>query len=136
MMPSRTLLDTNIVWAYMRGEPVVVSRAEDYINTHGKLNFSVFTRYAILKSLKTKDAPARLRAFARLCTASNIFELTDAIVEQASDLYIDLYRHGGPIDDSDALIAATALVHGMVLGTNNEQRFSRISGLQVDNWLT
>src|SRR5438132_13121127 len=98
MMPSRTLLDTDVVWAYMRGEPIVVSHTEEYINAHGKLNFSVFTRYAILKSLKAKGAPARLRAFNKMCMASNVFELTNAIVEQASDLYIDLYRHGEAID--------------------------------------
>ena len=135
MMPSRTLLDTDVVWAYIRGEPAIVSRIEDYINTHGKLNFSVFTYYAILKTLKAKEATNRLRAFNRICAASNIFEVTDGIVEQASDVYVKLYKSGEVIDDATTLIAATALVHGMVVATNDEERFSRIVGLQVENWL-
>jgi tRNA(fMet)-specific endonuclease VapC len=133
MMPPRTLLSTNVRLAYMRGEPIVVSRAEAYLNTHVRLNFSVFTRYTILKSLKAKGATARLRAFDRLCSAANIFELTDALVEQASDIYVDIYSYGEAIDDADALISAIALVQGMALATNNERHFSRITGLQVDN---
>jgi len=135
MMPSRTLLDTDVVWAYIRGEPAIVGRVEDYINTHGKLNFSVFTFYTILRSLKAKEAANRLRAFHRICAASNIFEITDGIAEQASDIYAKLNKGGEVIDDAASLIAATALVHGMNLATNDEDRFSRIAGLQVENWL-
>lgn len=39
------------------------------------------------------------------------------------------------IGDADILIAATALVQGLVLTTNNEAHFRRIPGLRVDNWL-
>lgn len=135
MMPSRTLLDTDVVWAYIRGEPVIVSRVEDYINTHGKLNFSVFTYYTILRTLKAKEAANRLRAFDRLCAASNIFEITDGIAEQASDIFVKLNKVREVIDDAVALLAATALVHGMTLATNDEERFSHINGLQIENWL-
>lgn len=135
MTPPRTLLDTSIIFALMQREPVVMSRVEDYLNAYGKLNFSVFTRYEVLKSLKTKVSPARLRAFTRLCMASILFELTDGIVERASDIYADLQRQGEPIDDATALIAATALVHEMAIATNNEEQFSVIEGLRVENWL-
>ncbi|MGH9829139.1 MAG: hypothetical protein ACREDR_38460 [Blastocatellia bacterium] len=32
------------------------------------------------------------------------------------------------------MIAATALVHQLVVVTNNEAHFRRISGLNVENW--
>ncbi|MGH8933588.1 MAG: type II toxin-antitoxin system VapC family toxin [Egibacteraceae bacterium] len=32
----------------------------------------------------------------------------------------------------DALIAATALVHGLTLVTRNERNFARVPGLQVE----
>lgn len=135
MTPSRTLLDTNTVYALMNREPDVMGYVEVYLSAYGKLNFSVFTGYEILKKLKEKAAPARLRAFANLCAASNIFDLTQAVVERASNIHVELRRRGELIEDGDALIAATALVHGMALATNDEERFSRISGLQVENWL-
>ena len=55
---------------------------------------------------------------------------------QATDIYADLYRRGTLIGDADILIAATALVHGLVVITNNGAHFRRITGLQLDNWLT
>ena len=39
------------------------------------------------------------------------------------------------IGDADILIAATAIVHGYGVITNNERHFSRIKGLHIDNWL-
>ena len=38
--------------------------------------------------------------------------------------------------DTDILIAATALSRGLAVVTNDEDHFRRISGLDVENWLT
>jgi tRNA(fMet)-specific endonuclease VapC len=65
---------------------------------------------------------------------SEIVPITEAIISRASDIYADLYKCGQLIGDADILIAATALEHGLVLSTNNEHHFSRISGLTIDNW--
>ena len=40
------------------------------------------------------------------------------------------------LDTDILLIAATALGHGIAVVTNNEAHFRRISGLDVENWLT
>jgi tRNA(fMet)-specific endonuclease VapC len=61
--------------------------------------------------------------------------LTDEIVERSAEVYADLYRRGELISEGDMLIAGTALVHNLVVVTNNEKHFNRISGLQIDNWL-
>ena len=36
----------------------------------------------------------------------------------------------------DILIAASCLVKGMVLVTDNEEHFRRIESLETENWLT
>lgn len=54
---------------------------------------------------------------------------------RAAEIYADLYQRGGLIGDADILIAATAIVEGCGLVTNNERHFERIEGLNVDNWL-
>ncbi len=41
---------------------------------------------------------------------------------------------GRTIGHNDVLIAATAMVHGLTLVTNNSDHFSRINGLDIDNW--
>lgn len=76
-----------------------------------------------------------LQAFDRLCAGSRIVPLTDEAVVKASEIYAELRRRGQPIGDADILIAASALVNGLQLVTNNEDHFTRIPGLIVENWL-
>jgi tRNA(fMet)-specific endonuclease VapC len=44
-------------------------------------------------------------------------------------------RSGRPIGDMDMLIAAHALALDVVLVTDNEGEFSRVPGLEIENWL-
>lgn len=45
-----------------------------------------------------------------------------------------LIQGGTKIGDMDALIAATALVHGRVLVTGNTRHFERVPGLRIVDW--
>lgn len=130
----RTLLDTDTLSAVMRGTPPVLAKAHDYLAEHGSFTFSIITRYEILRGLKAKNAIVQLRAFDRFCAGSQIVPLTDEAVVKASDIYAELRRRGEPIGDADVLIAASALVHGLAVVTNNEDHFKRISSLVVENW--
>jgi predicted nucleic acid-binding protein len=56
------------------------------------------------------------------------------IIVRAADLYADLYRDGHLISDADILIAATALVHGLTLVTENQAHFQRIRNLRIASW--
>ena len=76
-----------------------------------------------------------MAAFEKLCAVSNILPLTDEIILRAADIYGDLHRRGALIGDADILIAATAIHHSLTLVTNNENHFSRISNLTIENWL-
>ncbi len=49
-------------------------------------------------------------------------------------LRASLARAGTPIGPYDVMIAGTALVHGLILITANTREFSRVSGLQLENW--
>ncbi len=135
MVQSKALLDTDILSALMRGNPVVGSRARAYLVEHGALAFSIITRYEILRGLKAKNAALQLQAFDRFCESCLILPLTDEIVGHAAEIYAALKQRGEPVGDADILIAATALGHGLVVATNNEDHFRRISGLGVENWL-
>ena len=52
----------------------------------------------------------------------------------AAQLYGDLARRGALISDADIMIAATALVNGLALVTENTAHFQRISGLTLHSW--
>ncbi len=114
---------------------MVAARAQDYLRVHQRFEFSIITRYEILRGLEAKRAARQRTAFDRFCAAGTILSLSDAVVVQAAEIYADLYRRGELIGDADILIAATAIVEGYVLVTNNERHFERIEGLNIDNWL-
>ncbi len=53
--------------------------------------------------------------------------------DRFASLQARLLEKGRPIGGNDAMIAAHAPNLGRVLVTNNERRFSRVSGLSVEN---
>lgn len=134
-MAVPALLDTDILSAIMRRQPQAVMHARQYLTEHPRLSLSIITRYEVLRGLLAKNAQRQRSAFDRLCTASEVLPLDEAVIARAAEIYADLYRRGELIGDADILIAATALAHGYPLITNNEAHHRRIAGLQVENWL-
>lgn len=129
------LLDSDTLSEIMKGrDPRVLHRAEEYLSEHPAFRFSLVTRYEILRGLRAKDAARQIAAFLVRCQRSDIYPITETIVDQAADLYGILHKRGSLIPDADLLIAATALVHDLVLVTGNEGHFRRIPGLHVINW--
>lgn len=51
------------------------------------------------------------------------------------EIYATLKKQGKLINDADIIIASIVKAHDAVLVTNNEGYFSRIQGLQIENWL-
>lgn len=129
------VLDTDILSAIMRKNPVVLPKARAYLVAHGRFTLSIITRYEILRGLKAKDADRQIDVFEALCNQSTILPLTEKAVAKAAEIYADLSHRGQLIGDADILIAASAVVHGLGVATNNESHFHRINGLQVENWL-
>lgn len=67
-------------------------------------------------------------------TSSSIRWLADDAVEHYAAIRCDLERSGTVIGPNDLLIAATARALGAVMVTSNENEFSRVPGLVVENW--
>jgi tRNA(fMet)-specific endonuclease VapC len=129
------LLDTDTLSEIIRGRDAgIAAAARDYVASHGSLTFSIITRYEILRGLRAKGAQRQLSLFDAQCRASEILPLTDDVIVTAADIYAHLYRGGQLIGDADTLIAATAMVNGLVLVTNNVAHYQRVPGLTVARW--
>ena len=46
-----------------------------------------------------------------------------------------LEKNGTPLNDTDLMIAATAVANNLILITGNESHFSRIENIRVESWL-
>ena len=130
-----TLLDTDILSAFMRSDSVVSARVDEYLLSYSQLSISIMTRYEILRGLKTKNATTQLTQFELMCDSLEIFPITDSVIVRAADIYAALRQSGQPIGDADIFIASTATEHGFTLATNNEKHHGNIAGLSLDNWL-
>ena len=122
----RHLLDTNILIYYLADAipSGSVSKIEDMLSSTFRI--SIITKIEFLGWRKhTPEGYAMAEDFIR---SAEVYPLTDTI----ADCAIHLRRTCG-IKLPDAVIAATAMVHGCVLVTRNEHDFSGICSLETVN---
>jgi tRNA(fMet)-specific endonuclease VapC len=128
------LLDTNIIIAAMKGVPGVIDRLEKIPLSALILSPIVLgeLEFGAEKSVHVERNRARL--------ASLIENIPAAPLDAESSRHYgriraDLEKKGTPIGANDLWIAAQALALGAVLVTGNVGEFSRVEGLEVENWV-
>ena len=67
--------------------------------------------------------------------AGRILSVDEAVARQWSELDVARRRAGKPLDITDGLIAATALVNGLMLVTRNSRDFEDLGIRLVNPWL-
>ena len=75
-----------------------------------------------------------LREIEELLEIHEVIELTEDVAEQYARIRAELEKRGENIGSNDLWIAATAIAYGATLVTNNTREFSRITGLQIEDW--
>ena len=128
------LLDTDTLSHIQRQTPIVVRHSNNYLRVYSKFTFSDMTKYDLLRGLKAKQATVQVAAFLKFCSNNELLPVRSTILDRATDIYAELHRRGQIIGDADIIIAATAIVHNLVLITNNTRHFSRIPDIALSNW--
>jgi tRNA(fMet)-specific endonuclease VapC len=130
----RYLLDTNIVSNLVRNPQ---GRVADRLKAVGEQN--ICTSIIVAAELRygtTKKASPRLTA-----QVEAVLGVIDTLPfdSPADEIYgsirTQLESVGKPIGGNDLLIAAQVLALDHTLVTDNDQEFSRVDGLRVENWL-
>ena len=131
------LLDTNIVSALMRdrsGTDTARIRQWGQRTPDCKVVTSVVVQYELLFGL-VRHGSARLQAaFDIQMQNLAVLPLDETVGPHYAKLRAHLEQAGTPIGANDTLIAAHALALGATLVTANAE-FSRVPGLQIENWL-
>ena len=136
----RFLLDTNIVSELRKGrraDQAVLAWRKNVRTSECGLSVITLMELTLgiaLKARKDERAGQALQDWyerkLKPSFAGRILVLDGAIAERAAGLQVERTRPG-----SDALIAATALVRGLVLVTRNVRDFAGITELQlIDPW--
>lgn len=130
------LLDTNIVTGIIKKNPKIDTKLEQVRFEGAELFISCMTYYEVKRGLLYVNATRKLSDFNELCSSQFKVVFLDEIeiIEKASEIHADLKRRGRPIQDADILIAATAIIRGLIL-VSNDSDMLRVSDLALENWL-
>jgi tRNA(fMet)-specific endonuclease VapC len=127
------LFDTDMCVYWLRGRTSV----RDRIIAVGPqaLSISIITlaelRYGAASSTQPDTNHLAIDSFT---SAISILGVDAAIARSFGDLKAALRRAGMLLEDFDLIIAATARTYNLTLVTSNIAHFSRVPGLQLENW--
>ena len=130
----RFVLDTNICIYIIKKKPIQVFDKFREL-APGNVGISSITFAELQHGIKKSASPEKNQlALNQFLLPLEIMDFDmDAAMEYGM-IRADLEQKGTPIGPLDTLIAAHVKSKGLILVTNNEKEFIRISGLKVENW--
>jgi tRNA(fMet)-specific endonuclease VapC len=124
------ILDTNFIIVAereaKRGQTTTIDR---FFASRAKETF--YITFTVAGELACGQSASPKRDWERLCRPYPILPWSSDISWQYGEIYRALAAKGRLIGTNDLWIAATALVNGMGVVTNNVDEFSRVPGLMV-----
>ncbi len=124
------ILDKNfIITGEREGRRGTKGRADQFLEAHPEALF--YITFTVAGELACGQTAAPRRDWERLCRRYPLLPWTQEVSWQYGELYRHLAAKGRLIGTNDLWIAATALVHGMGVVTNNVDEFRRIPGLNI-----
>lgn len=129
------LVDTNVVSEARRGTPQAVSwlRSVDPVSIHlSALTLGEIMRGIALKQKSDPRAAAHLTEWLRKLR----YDHADRILPVTDEIAVEWGRIAAirPRGDIDGLIAATAIVHDLILVTRNVRDFDDTGAAVIDPW--
>ena len=126
------LLDTNIVSFYLRGVPEVVKRLS--AERPSNVAISAITAFELRYGVAKRQSPKLSAAVEGFMALVGTLPFDADAAARAGGLKAAQEKAGRLSGLPDLLIAAHALVLGLVLVTNNTKHFARIPGLRIEDW--
>ena len=128
------LLDTNICIYIINAKPAeVLARFHRY--RLGDIGLSSVVAAELAYGVAKSGSERNRRALEMFLAPLEIMPFDENAIWAYGELRADLERRGLSIGSLDTMIAAHALSMNAVLVTNNMREFSRVKGLQLDNWI-
>ena len=119
------LTDTDVLVHALRGQ----DDAAENLHAQRRPRISAVTRMELLLGVQDKRSLKELNRFLRVLTVHEV-PLDAATGTQATE-FLERHALGDGLRLGDALIAATAVVHGLPLLTGNHKHFKKLKGLEV-----
>ena len=85
-------------------------------------------------TLKSERPQGQLESLKLIQQRYAMLDFDAASMREAANVRATLEKAGQPIGTIDTLIAGIALAHKLTVVTHNTSEFSRVPGLQVEDW--
>ncbi len=131
------MLDTCICSFIMREMPVyVLEKLEAAVSKQHRIVISAITYQEMQFGLLGKKASPKHAVLVSefLKRLDEILPWDKEAVDATTRVKKQLMARGTPIGNNDTAIAGHAMATGCVLITNNIREFSRVDGLQLEDW--
>lgn len=127
------MLDTDIsIYVIKKKPPEVLARFNQHYGTMAVSSVTVSElRYGYEKS-KVERHRQEVEDF---LNRIRVLDFDQHAAEITGIIRAKLANSGTPIGPYDVMIAGHAMAVGCIMVTNNLREFSRVDGLQVENWL-
>jgi tRNA(fMet)-specific endonuclease VapC len=130
------ILDTNICIYIIKRKPVSVFEKLQQCPL-GQVGISVITLAELEYGARKSANPTKNReALQQFMLPFEIFSFDFDCTIEYGRIRSELEKSGTPIGPLDMLIAAHTMKLAATLVTNNEKEFSRVKGLQIENWVS
>lgn len=130
----RYLLDTNVCITYLNGESIALQRRLQSVDLQEMAVCSVVKLelfFGAMRSHNPNDAWRRQQRFLSVFVSLPFDDFAALI---AGRIRAQLANLGTPIGNNDLLIASIAMANNLTLITHNTGEFSRIEGLEIEDW--
>jgi predicted nucleic acid-binding protein len=115
---------------------VPIKEKIESLTVEDSLGLSWLTLYEFFKGIFVRGRLGEEKFLQELVETCIILEPSYEAAKIGGEIYARLRKEGNLINDADILVASIVKAHDGILVTNNEDHFSRIEGLKIENWLS
>jgi tRNA(fMet)-specific endonuclease VapC len=128
------LLDTNTCIQYLNGRSPKVKQRLERTPAQEIVICSVVKSELFYGAMKSVNPARSLAKQKKFLNRFGSLPFDDQSAEIYGQIRAQLESQGTPIGPADLLIAAIAITNQTTLVTHNTREFSRVAGLQIEDW--
>lgn len=128
------LLDTNACIRYLNGQSESLRQQITTKKPQEIVLCSVVKAELFYGARKSSNPQKSLAIQQQFVNHFASLPFDDKAAEEYSEIRADLEKSGTPIGPNDLLIAAIAVANDITLVTHNTREFSRVKGLEIEDW--
>jgi len=130
----RYMLDTNICIYVIRNRPAGLR--ERFNSLAEQLCISAVTLAEMLYGAeKSERCAENLAVVEQFAARLEVLPFAERAAAHYGQLRAELERAGRPVGAYDMMIGGHARSEALILVTNNQREFQRMSGLRIENWV-